>query len=178
MEPVIARVAARSSLCLSSMSRHEICSSHATHVRVPDMTPGTRNSIQSSCPTPRRRVENLSHGGPTRPRSRHWRGGHSACSPTPMATPGPCSNSRRQGHTTHRRPDSSQRRIDSEPWGGVRLDDRLAAFAGAAVKGCRYRCPTHPQGEATTDPDAGDESDPITGVFAPSPCTCGRSRAP
>ena len=54
--------------------------------------------------------------------------------------------------------------------GCVSLADRLAAFAvpqsGAPVKGCRYRRPTHPPGDATTDPDVGDGSDPITGVFA------------
>ncbi len=52
----------------------------------------------------------------------------------------------------------------------VLVTHRLAAFAvpqsGAPVKGCRYRRPTHPPGDATTDPDVGDGSDPITGVFA------------
>jgi len=51
----------------------------------------------------------------------------------------------------------------------ARQGDRLAAFAvprgGAPVKGYRYRRPKHPQGDATTDPDAGDGSDPITGAL-------------
>ena len=52
----------------------------------------------------------------------------------------------------------------------VRLRHRLAAFAiprgGAPVKGYRYLRPTYLQGDATTDPDAGDGSDPVTGPLA------------
>ncbi|NMM24342.1 MAG: DUF2007 domain-containing protein [Phycicoccus sp.] len=47
-------------------------------------------------------------------------------------------------------------------------EDRLVVFAiprrGSPVKGYRYRRLTHAQRDATTDPDAGDGSDPVTGA--------------